>query len=124
MRVCIPMFEDQGLAGTPYGHFGSAPYFLLYYTETKQAETIDNRDMHHEHGACNPLMALNGARVDALVVGGIGARAIAGLNTLGIRVYRSVPGSVEDNVRRLAGGELQELTAADACGHHGRGCHS
>lgn len=125
MKVCIPTSEDRGLAGLPYGHFGSAPYFLLYDTESKQAETIDNRDQHHVHGACNPLRALIGARIDALIVGGIGARAIAGLNGMGARVYCSVPGSIEDNLRFLVAGELREVTAAEACGHHGSsGCHS
>jgi predicted Fe-Mo cluster-binding NifX family protein len=124
MKICIPTFEERGLAGEPYGHFGSAPYFLLYDSETKKTETINNGDEHHVHGACNPLKTLGGGQVDALIVGGIGGRAIEGLNAMGIRVYRSVPGTIRDNVESLAKGELLELTAADACGHHNSGCHS
>jgi predicted Fe-Mo cluster-binding NifX family protein len=86
MRVCLPTQQDRGLESLPDSHFGSAPYFLVYDTETKEMKTIDNRDEHHAHGACNPLKALAGDTVDAIVVGGVGSRAIAGLNGLGIRV--------------------------------------
>jgi predicted Fe-Mo cluster-binding NifX family protein len=122
MRVCLPTQQDRGLESLPYSHFGSAPYFLVYDTETKEMKTIDNRDEHHAHGACNPLKALAGDTVDAIVVGGIGSRAIAGLNGLGIRVYRSTPGTIRENIERLEKNELVELTPADACGHHNHGC--
>ena len=42
-------------------------------TETLQA--VNNKELHHVHGACNPIMALDGKSVDAMVVGGIGAGA-------------------------------------------------
>ena len=84
MRICIPTQQDEGLEGLPYSHFGSAPYFIVHDTETKQTWTIENGDENHAHGACNPLKALAGDRVDAIIVGGIGGRAIAGLNGLGI----------------------------------------
>ena len=34
--------------------------------------------MNHVHGACNPIMAIGGQDIDAVVVGGIGAGAIRG----------------------------------------------
>jgi predicted Fe-Mo cluster-binding NifX family protein len=122
VRVCFPTQHDRSLESLPYSHFGSAPYFLVYDTETKEIKTIDNRDEQHAHGACNPLKALAGDSVDAIVVGGIGGRAIAGLNGLGIKVYRSAPGTIQENIERLGKKELVELTPADACGHHNHGC--
>jgi predicted Fe-Mo cluster-binding NifX family protein len=122
MRVCFPTQQDRSLDSLSYSHFGSAPYFLVYDTETKEIRTIDNRDEQHAHGACNPLKALAGDSVDAIVVGGIGSRAIAGLNGLGIEVYRSAPGTIQENIERLEKNELVELTPADACRHHNHGC--
>jgi predicted Fe-Mo cluster-binding NifX family protein len=122
MKVCFPIEQDRGMESLPYAHFGSAPYFLVYDTESRQAKTIDNRDEHHAHGACNPLKALAGDTVDALVVGGIGSRAIAGLNRLGIKVYRATPGTIRENIARLEKKELVEWAPDDGCGQRHHGC--
>jgi predicted Fe-Mo cluster-binding NifX family protein len=122
MKVCLPIESDRGPDSLPYAHFGSAPYFLLYDTETGQTRTIGNADEHHVHGACQPLDALAGERVEAIIVGGIGSRAIARLNGQGIKVYRSLPGSARENIERLQKNELPELTPDQACGGHGHPC--
>ncbi len=124
MRMCFATEKDSGLDGVPYPHFGSAPFFVLCETDTGEVRTIRNRDEHHSHGACNPINALNGERIDAVVVGGIGARAISKLNAMGISVYRSGDGTIRDNIESFKNGTLIELTPGDSCGHHGRhgGC--
>ena len=43
-----------------YGHFGSAPYFTIYDTDSKALEVVNNANSHHEHGTCNPMAALQG----------------------------------------------------------------
>lgn len=122
MKICIPSEQDQGLESLAYSHFGSAPYFILYDTDTGTLKVHRNADEHHAHGACQPLKALVGEPVDAVIVGGIGARAIGGLNRLGIRVYQSVPGTVKENIDRFKKNELPELTPDQGCGHHRQGC--
>lgn len=124
MRICIPSEYDRGLESLPYSHFGSAPYFIVYDTDTKKIKAIPNGDEHHTHGACNPLNALAGNTVDAIIVGGIGSRAIAGLNSMGIKVYQSIPGTIQENIHRLENHGLPELTPAQACSHHGHECKS
>lgn len=42
--------------------------FIIVDTETGNISIINNRDQHHMHGACNPLKALDGQRIDAVVV--------------------------------------------------------
>jgi len=73
MRVCFPVQDNQGIESTVYNHFGSAPAFIVVNTATKEVSTINNGDLHHTHGACNPMKALSGENVNAIVVGGIGA---------------------------------------------------
>jgi predicted Fe-Mo cluster-binding NifX family protein len=125
MRVCIPIESDQGIESTPYGHFGSAPCFLIYDTDQDTWQVQDNSDQHHAHGMCHPLQALTGQSVDAVVVGGIGLRAIERLNQMRITVYQAVAGSVKDNIDAIKAGQLQVLGPANACQHdHGAGpCH-
>ena len=126
MKVCIPAQDSTGLEGTPYGHFGSASHFVMHDTETGETEIIGNADSHHEHGMCHPVGALGGRDIDAIIVGGIGARAIMKLNAEGMRVYRSVDGTIRENVERLSNGKLEEITVDGACGGHtrGHGCGS
>jgi len=64
MRICIPTTTDTGVTAVVSEHFGSAPYFTIYDCDSRACETIDNSDLAHAHGACNPIAALTDARVD------------------------------------------------------------
>jgi predicted Fe-Mo cluster-binding NifX family protein len=121
MKVCFAVQSDDGVESVVYGHFGSAPAFVVVDTETDQAVTINNRDLGHVHGACNPVQAIGGLHVDAVVVGGIGAGAISGLQANGIKVYRSAAETVKQNLVLLKEGKLPELSVRNACGGHQHG---
>ena len=70
MEIAFPTLENQGTDSRVHGHFGSAPYFVIVNTEKNSTEIIENPDRDHLHGQCQPLKALDGRRVDAIVVGG------------------------------------------------------
>jgi hypothetical protein len=69
MKICFPAQKDDGLNSTVYNHFGSAPLFVVVDTETNGLATINNQDLHHSHGSCNPMKALDNQKIDAIVVG-------------------------------------------------------
>lgn len=121
MKVCIPAATSDGLDGVPYGHFGSAPYYVIHDTANNTMEVLGNANQEHEHGACQPLQALDGHTVDAVIVGGIGAGAIMKLNASDIRVYKANPGTIAENVKALDEGALIELTPQSGCKQHS-GC--
>jgi predicted Fe-Mo cluster-binding NifX family protein len=121
MRVCIPAATSGGLASAPHGHFGSAPYFVIHDTVSDVTEVLDNGAEQHVHGVCQPLSKLGESSLDAVIVGGIGGRAIDKLNASGIRVYRTQDGTIADNVEALRAGRLIELTPETGCHQHG-GC--
>ena len=125
MKLCIPVAENLALSSSVYGHFGSAPLFLLVDSETLAVEPLINHDEHHIHGACNPLKALAGRTGDAVIVGGIGGDAVRGLRQSGIAVYRSPAQPVAEAVAQFNAGELPELDVQHACGGHAVGgdCH-
>ena len=123
MKVCFAVEKDEGINSAVYGHFGSAPVFVMVDTETGTVGTVGNKDLNHVHGACNPIQAIGGQGVDAVVVGGIGAGAISGLNARGIRVYGSAAETVKQNIDLLKEGKLPLLALQHACGGHtGGGC--
>ena len=118
MKLCIPVAENQSLNSIVYGHFGSAPLFVLVDSETLAIESLTNGSHDHVHGACNPLKALAGRAVDAVIVGGIGAGAVRGLRQAGIAVYQSPAQTVAETVAQFNAGALPDLDVQHACGGH------
>jgi predicted Fe-Mo cluster-binding NifX family protein len=121
MKLCMPTETNEGRAAHVYGHFGSAPYFTIYDTEKDHFEIVNNSNQHHAHGMCHPMNALMGKEINAVVCGGMGARAVQKLNEGGIKAYRAVPGTVADIAEQFLKGGLEEITVTNACAQHG--CH-
>jgi ArsR family transcriptional regulator len=121
MKICIPTVTADGKQAKVHEHFGGAPYFTIYDTEKDSVEVVNNDNQHHSHGMCQPMEALSAKGIDAVVCGGMGARAIQKLNEAGVKVYRAVPGSVAEIAQQFSKGGLEEITADNACREHN--CH-
>lgn len=121
MKICVPVEVNKGLKSEVYGHFGSAPFFAICDIETGNIEFIDNANEDHAHGQCNPLAAIAGRGISAIIVGGIGARAIERLNAEGIKAYRAPRGPLSEAIGMFKKKELPEITPSDSCREHG--CH-
>ncbi len=123
MKICFPTQTLKGLESLVYEHFGSAPGFVIVDTESKSVEEINNSDLHHAHGMCQPLEALGGREVDAVAVGGIGRGALMKLQAQGIMVFRVTQGTVGQNVQSILKKNLPQFDASFVCaGHTGGGC--
>ena len=121
MKVCFAVQKDDGVESLVYGHFGSAPAFIVVDTDVDKAVTVNNRDLKHVHGACNPIQAIGGLKPDVVVVGGIGAGAINRLNAEGVKVYRAAAETVQQNLKLLKENKLAELSVENACAGHAHG---
>ena len=121
MKICIPTETNKGKEAEVFGHFGSAPYFTIYDTETENVEIINNSNQHHSHGMCHPMGQLEGKHIDAVVCGGMGSRAVQKLNEGSIKAYRAIPGTVANIASQFKTGGLDEITVENACAQHG--CH-
>lgn len=123
MKICMPVNENNGLNSLPYNHFGSAPFFLIYDTQTAQFTAINNGDLGHEHGMCQPLKALGGHDIDIILVGGIGRGALTKLAAQGITAYHAQSVSFEANITLLNASKLDifgtdHICTSHDCGHH------
>jgi predicted Fe-Mo cluster-binding NifX family protein len=115
MKVGFAVDDDEGLDSTIYSHFSSAPALIIIDTEMMQILGFDNRGSHHEHGACNPMMALEGNKPDAMVVGRIGRGELFALNKMGIKVFGAGAITVKQNIALLQDNRLKELLISDPC---------
>jgi predicted Fe-Mo cluster-binding NifX family protein len=123
MRICIPVARDFGLESATYGHFGSAPCFLVVDSETLEVQRIENSNHQHQHGACNPVGVIAGQSVDAAIVGGIGRRALMALQSAGVDVLRFDGGTVAEAIEGLKQNRLSRFGPDDSCGGHEHGQH-
>ena len=133
MKIAIPVEDTRGMESPVYGHFGSAPCFLVYDSDSGAASVVDNGQLAHEHGQCNPIAVLAGQRVDAVLTGGIGGRALELLNASRIRVFQAgPPGTAAQALKSFQENGLQEITTSACCSHapglghsrgHGHDCH-
>ena len=120
MKIAFPVQEDHGIDSQVYNHFGSAGTFIVINSETGEKKFVNNADLNHIHGHCQPLTALNGSVVDAVVVGGIGRGALQKLKKAGIKGFRAVEGTVEENLKLFKEGKLPEFSMNHVCAGHGK----
>lgn len=109
MKVCFPVTTDAALESTIYGHFASAPFFLVIDTATRKSSVIANCDHANPFAGCNPFSALGREQLDGIVVGGIGDESVRVMNICGFRIFRANSVAVADNLDLFASGSLAEV---------------
>ena len=121
MRVAIPTQNPGGLEGVRSDHFGHCDVFTVVDLDEEKKvtgiETVAN-EAHGAGGCMIPVTILKNANVDAIVVGGMGARPMQGFSEVGITVYfadRSSVASVEDVISHFRQNALPIMHGDQAC---------
>lgn len=123
MKICFPVEQNNGIESEIYGHFGSAPGFVTYDTESQATGYIDNKNAEHEHGSCNPAEALENSGVSAVIVSGIGQGAVMRLMSGGVDVYQAKTGFVKSDVSLFEDDKLVKLNRnMSMCGGGSHSC--
>ena len=127
MKVCFPVIRDEGLDSRLFGHFSSAPGFLVVDTGTRACIPLSNCDPMNPELGCNPFLALAGAQLDAIVAEGIGDATVQVMNNLGFKVLEARSTKVAENLAGLEKGGLPERIPMDPrlaspCGGSGHAC--
>ena len=105
--------SEGGLTGELVAHFGHTPAFtaIQYNEETKEiveVTTISNPP-HKQGGCMGPVMLLKDAGVTSVILGGIGYRPLMGFIQVGIKTYRGIAGTVQENFEKYLQNELEIL---------------
>lgn len=121
-RIAVPSNGHGGMDSQRAGHFGHCDVFTFVDVEDGQITQITTlQNQEHSQGGCMvPVNLLASNKVNALIVGGIGLRPLAGFRQVGIDVYHedqtSIVGPV---VNALIAGNLSLITNDQVCGGTG-----
>lgn len=121
MRVAIPTNNPGGLAAERSDHFGHCDGFTIVTlggdAAISEVEVLANGG--HEAGGCMvPVQLLQAAKVDAIIVGGMGARPMQGFAAAGIKVYFANRTTVPDATAAISHfqqGQLPLMHAEQVC---------
>lgn len=135
MKVCFPVSANQGLQSKIYGHFSSAPLFLLVDSESKDVEEVENCDPNDPLQGCNPLAALKDKGVEAIVVDGVAdavLQVMTNIHGYPFFATTNINNNLEETLEQFLNKELQKIEPfysqnegrcggdddEDSCGHH------
>jgi len=120
MKIAIPV-DDNSLETNVCISFGRAPYFLISNTVTKESEFLDNSAAASQGGAgirAAQVIADNGVR--ALITPRCGENAEEVLRNAEVLVYKSIEGSINENIDAFIADKLSLLNEFHP-GLHGHG---
>ena len=118
MKIALPV-DEKNLTGTVSNSFARPPYYLVYDTETEQVLYIENAAAQSQGGAgIKAAQIVIDSGADTLVTPRLGENAAKVIQAAGIRIFQSVSGTVEENLKALEADELSLLAQIHA-GFHG-----
>ena len=127
LRIAVPSNNPGGLEAQRSNHFGHCDLFTIVDIKNNAIASIEAlANQEHAAGGCMvPVSLLRDQRVEAIVVGGIGARPLQGFNEVGISVYYAERNTVQ-NVQQVAegiiSGHFPIIEPDQTCQGHGN-CH-
>jgi predicted Fe-Mo cluster-binding NifX family protein len=127
LLLAVPSNNPGGMDAERSDHFGHCDVFTLVKINDGNVEevtTVSNQD-HGAGGCMVPVQFLKDQGVQAIVVGGIGARPMQGFADVGIDVYfadRNAYKDVRSVVEGMVGNKFPLIRPDQACKGHGN-CH-
>jgi predicted Fe-Mo cluster-binding NifX family protein len=123
MRIAISSVTEDGLDAPVAGHFGHSPYFTLIDLDGDQVCKVDvvanPYALGHQPGQVPDFVHSQG--VEAMVTGGMGARAAELFAQYGIQPVTGASGTVRDALVSFQRSELTGWTPCSQSVEHGHG---
>ncbi len=117
--VCVPSESTGGLGDRVSAHFGHAPVYTLWDSESGEVRVVPN-DSEHMGGRGLPADNLAALGIDVLLCGGIGRKAIDLCAARGIEVFVGPWGTVGDAIEDWRAGRATPAGLVGGCGGGGR----
>ena len=127
LRLAVPSDNPGGLEAQRSDHFGHCDLFTIIEIKDNAIASVKAlANQEHAAGGCMvPVSLLRDHGVEAIVVGGIGARPLQGFNEVGISVHyadRNTVQSVQHVAEGMIAGQFPIIEPDQTCKNHGN-CH-
>jgi len=111
--------SGAGLEAQVDPRFGRAAAFVLFDTQTREVQQVDNQQSLNAAQGAGIQAAESVSRLGAecLITGHCGPKAFRTLQAAGVRVYTGAAGTVGEAIAALQQGRLALAEAADVDGH-------
>lgn len=120
MKIAMPV-DDKMMESSVCISFGRTPYFLIYDTETKESDFLDNSAAASQGGAgIKAAQTVVDKQVSALLTPRCGENAAEVFNAANVKIYKTMNDSIKDNIAAFEDGKLSLLDEIHA-GLHGHG---
>jgi len=109
MRIAISADNRNGLDSVVSPHFGRCPHYILVDVEGHEVKTVNVVDNPY-YGQHSPGMVpdfIHSQDVDVMLTGGMGRRAIAFFEQLGVEAVSGASGTVRRALELYLGGQLR-----------------
>jgi predicted Fe-Mo cluster-binding NifX family protein len=106
--ICIPSQDERGLLSNISMHFGKTPYLTYIKLEDGEIKDIKVIESFGKHmgGSSTPAQIILGLKVDVLICGNLGSKAISMLNGNGMDIFSGASGKVKDALSEWKIGNL------------------
>lgn len=109
MKIAIPVYNKSMESGVAQS-FGRSPYYLIYDTESKVSVFLDNSAAASQGGAgIKAAQIIVDNNVGAVLVPQCGENAATVLKAAGLKIYKTINTSIQDNIEALNNGKLSLL---------------
>ena len=119
MKIAIPA-DEKNIDTEVCVSFGRAPYFVIYDTETKEVDYIENTAANAKGGAgikAAQIVVDTGAEV--LLTPRCGENAADVIANADIKIFKTMKGTIEENIKDFQEGVLVPLEEIHE-GFHGK----
>lgn len=114
MRIAIPSNGDKGLEERVAYHFGRCPYYTILDEKGKVVEIKENTS-EHMGGSGLPPKILKEQGINILLCRGLGRKAIAFSDRIGLEVQIGERQTVKEIFEEWKAGNTKKATMADSC---------
>ncbi|MFA5536862.1 MAG: NifB/NifX family molybdenum-iron cluster-binding protein [Bacillota bacterium] len=119
MRIVIPV-DEQSLESNVSKNFARAANFLIFDTESKEANFFDNAAAASSGGAgIKAAQFVIDQKATVALAPRLGGNAEEVLKGADIKLYKTEPGTAQANLDSFLDGKLDSLTETHGGFHHG-----
>ena len=121
MRIAISADDRSGLDSVVSPHFGRCPHYILVDVDGREVKAVNAVDnpYYGQHAPGVVPSFIHSQGVDVMLTGGMGGRAIAFFEQLGIEAVTGASGTVRRTLGLYLGGQLRGVQPCYESIEHG-----